>query len=561
MPRQPCAERLHAHNAGAPEPTTEQPAPGQAAEHDSVMERAKRSPAVAIAIVPDRIPQPPAASAFRSGLGTVMQVTAKAQAHARKLLAYEDTTEPGSAALQPPAQDPVVDRHDATGTTSLPAFTGLKWGTGKPAEPSDKAQAKAAAMFQAEGLQGDAVSIAGLQKSSGHDAPVMQPLPAACAFQWGTGQAAKPSEKAQAKAAAMFQAEGWQADAASIAGPQTSSGHDTHVTQPPPAACAFQWGTGQAAKPSDKAQAKAAAMFQAEGWQADAVSIAGPQTSSGHDTPVMQPLPAACAFQWGTGQAAKPSDKAQAKAAAMFQAEGWQADAVSIAGPQTNSGHDTPVMQPPPASCAFQWGTGQAAKLTAKGQAKAANMFEDNDAVVKPMVTEAELQPADRPQSGNSNSHRSSSPVEAPVAVPAASGFMSGTGKAVLVTAKGQHRAQNMFQDQNTASQALQASQTAAANRPDMKAKGVTLVLGTPKSAPPAGKTALKRLAPTSRGSSGGKVFKKPRRGKFMTPSCLGGTPNRVRSSSLNSLLWVYPHGHHSILDLCLQLLCKLWQQ
>ena len=431
MPRQPCAERLHAHNAGAPEPTTEYPAPGQAAEHDSVMQRAKRSPAVATATVPDRIPQPPAASAFRSGLGTLMQITAKAQAHARKLLAYEDTTEPESAAIQPPAQDPVVDRHDATGTTSLPAFTGLKWGTGKPAEPSDKAQAKAAAMFQAEG------------------------------------------------------------------------------------------------------------------WQGDAASIAGRQTSGGHDTPVMQQPPAACAFQWGTGQAAKPSEKAQAKAAAMFQAEGWQADAVSTAGLQTSSGHDTPVMQPPPASCAFQWGTGQAAKLTAKGQAKAANMFEDHDAVVQPMVTEAELQPADRPQSGNSNSHRSSSPAEAPVAVPAASGFMSGTGKAVLVTAKGQHRAQNMFQDQNTASQALQASQTAAAvtpaaaNRPDMKAKGVTLVLGTPKSAPSAGKTAVKRLAPTSRGSSGGKVFKKPRRGKFMTPSCLGGTPNRVRSSSLKQDVWI----------------------
>ena len=235
--------------------------------------------------------------------------------------------------------------------------------------------------------------------------------------------------------------------------------------------------------------------------------------------PAAVPAVAASGFTSGTGKPIQTSAAARARAQRLLEDGSNVAQTAAVGWP-------LPVGVP--AASGFTTGTGKKVQPSAAAQARAKQLLEG----------------------GHCDAQESAKAGSLPVstAAPTASGFTSGTGKAVLLSAAAQAEARDLLSDENTTPQhptAPSASASAAAaavaasadidhvstsagiRKADVKRTGVRPVLGTPRTGPTAARPVLKRVQELSK-STGGKLFKKPRMSKIMTPVCPGATPCRV---------------------------------
>ena len=311
-----------------------------------------------------------------------------------------------------------------------------------------------------------------------------------------------------------------QAEAGRLADSAPSGQHPAvpmPAAAPTLAASGFSTGTGKAVHLSAAGKAQAAAMLAED-------STAPEQATSVHAA-TAAPTVAASGFSTGTGKAVHLSAAGKARAAAMLAEDSTTAKQTGATSTSSNT------VAAALAPSGFSTGTGKIVHLSAAANARAATMFAEDSTTAK--------------QTGAASTP-STTAAPTPTPTIAASGFTSGTGKAVHLSAAAQAQARSMFQDENTAPMHSAADQEgsgstpAGAGRPGVKPSGVRPVLGTPRTGPTAAKPAMKRVKELSQ-STGGKLFKKPRMSKIVSPFCAGGpTPNRVRLCCCQaSTVWV----------------------
>ena len=469
------------------------------------------------------------ASGFTTGAGKPVNVTTRGQAEARKLF---DTAAPqdfGRSAAEPMPADRVTV-----------VASGFTTGTGKAVLTSAAGQARAAQML-ADDSTADQQPTAAASESSSAAAPTN----ALSGFSTGTGKAVIMSAAAMARAqkvladdsmateqptesaseppsTAAFAHSGFstgtgkavQFSAAAMARADDSSAEQpTGFASEPPSAAApavapsgFSTGTGKAVLTS------AAAMARAQKVLADDNTAAEQTTGLASDPPITAaPAIAPSGFNTGTGKAVLTS------AAAMAQAKKVLADD-NIAPEETKGLASEPPggAAPAVAPSGFSTGTGKAVQFSAAAKARAEMLFADDSTAGEHLTGAA------------------SEPASAAAPTPAPSGFTSGAGKAVPISAAAQALARSMFQDENAAplhpGADMDCSSTPAgsnSSRPGMKTASARPVLGNPRTGPPVSKPVMKRVKELSQ-STGGKLFKKPRMSKIVSPFCPGATRHRV---------------------------------
>ena len=267
----------------------------------------------------------------------------------------------------------------------------------------------------------------------------------------------------------------------------------------------FSTGTGKAVLMS------AAAMARAQKVLADDSTAPQQTTGVASELPsVAAPAMAPSDFSTGTGKALQFSAAAKARAQKVLADD-------STAPQQTTGVASEPpsVAAPAVAPSGFSTGTGRALQFSAAAKARAERLFADDSTA------------AEHPTGAASES------ASAAASRPAPSGFISGQGKTVPISAAAQAQAKSMFQDENAvplhpAANMDNGTTPAGSNSRPVSAKPV---LGTPRTGPPISKPAMKRVKELSQ-STGGKLFKKPRMSKIVSPFCPGATPHRVRLHS-----------------------------
>lgn len=457
-----------------------------------------------------------AASALAPGNGKLVLMAAKNMAPA------DDICHPTQEGTQAEEAAPLrAEQHEAAPAAQQIYASGFTTGTGKQVSMTAKGKAKAdqlpaghAAAAQAEPeaiTTGFAqVPLTGSKsKSPGSlapNAPAVEPV--ASGFTTGTGKAVTVSAAALAEARKLLQQEssvGQHPAEDPPAAPGQDSAEAPPVAVPAAAASGFTSGTGKANQPSAAAQAHAQQLLGGDSTAAQTAAVAEP-TPAG--------MPAASGFTTGTGRKVQPSAAAQCRAKQLLEGGSTAVQTEAVAEPR-------PVGVS--AASGFTTGTGRKVQPSTAAQARAKQLLE-----------------------GASNGAQKSAKADSlPVSTAAAtaSGFTSGTGKAVLLSAAAQAKARDLLNDENTApkhptappasaaagatADADAVSTPAGVRKAEGKGTGVRPVLGTPRTGPTAAKPLLKRVQELSK-STGGKLFKKPRMSKIMTPVCPGVTPNRV---------------------------------
>ena len=313
-----------------------------------------------------------------------------------------------------------------------------------------------------------------------------------------------------------------------------------HSTVPP--VSLFMSGHGVRIQLSAESQAHGQSILQGEhedtGPAAAAASAAA--SASANSSEAAQAVAGkssltASAFTYGQGKPFNLSARGLARAQQMFHScdEATDPSIQPKEGPlDDNNRHQNAQLQQPPPCTGFTVGMGKPVVLTAKGKAHAASLFLDEDTAARTdtgvHATEEEEQATGSKSSSPEGSH-----AKAPAAAPVASGFTRGNGKVVQVSAQAQSNARHLFQDENKtpAPVVTATAQTpAAVNKPSVKLAAGKGMLTTPKTAPTGAKPVLKRGTTTVGSSASGLLFKKPRMSRLHTPRALGITPNRVQS-------------------------------
>ena len=467
---------------------------------------------------------PPAASGFTNGMGKACSLTVKGQAKAKEM--FQSLVPEEEASMQ--AELTAEGNSWCVPIMQQPSLaSGFTLGTGQPIQVTAKGQAYADRMFLDDdpaaqtdagtesAARGKAAEVS--QGSGPRDRTAEAPAaaPVASGLSLGNGKPVQVSAKAQAKTRNLFQNENSAATPGALQG---NSPTDTYAEAPAaaPVASGFSLGNGKPVQVSAKARAHAKNLFQNENNAATPGALQGnnPMDTS-DEAPAAAPV--ASGFSLGNGKPVQVSAKAQAQARNLFQNE---SGVPTPARPQGNSPMRTSAEAPAPAPVAsgFSLGNGKPVQVSAKAQANARNLFQNENNAATPGALQGSS-PAD--------TH-----AEAPAPAPVASGFSLGNGKPVQVSAKAQAQARNLFQNENdapTPARSAHANTPAAVQKPEVKLTAGRLA--TPRTGSAGAKPVLKRGMTTVGGSSGGTQFKKLRTSRLMTPSALGATPNRVKPS------------------------------
>ena len=474
-----------------------------------------------------------AASGFTTGTGKAVHMSPAAKARAEAMLA--DASTGADQATEAASQSPC---------TAAPALapSGCSTGIGKAVHLSAAAKACAQAMLADNSIATQQAQLVPISKT----VPTVEPS----GFSTGTGKAVHLSAAAKARAAKMFAEDSTEAEQAEPVRPTTVA--------PTLAPSGFTTGTGGAVSLSTAAKARAAKMFAEDSTEAEQAEPERPSITA--------PTLAPSGFSTSSGKTVSLSATAKARAAKMLADDSTSTEPadlmpVSIAAATlAPSGFSTASGKPvhlsteakaraeamfvddsteqaetmPPSTAApaivhsgFTSGTGKAVHLSAAAKARAEKVLA-NDSLA---TEQAEAMPPS---------------TAAPVVAP--SGFSTGTGKALHLSAAAQAQARSLFQDENAAplrpaaiTAACSSTPAGSSIRPGIKTGGVKPVLGTPRTGPTAAKPVMKRVKELSQ-STGGKLFKKPRLSKIVSPFCPGATPNRVRPgcSSLSRRYSIY---------------------
>jgi len=308
-----------------------------------------------------------------------------------------------------------------------------------------------------------------------------------------------------------------------------------HSTVPP--VSLFMSGRGVRIQLSAESQAHGQGILQGE--DEDAGPAAAAPSASANSSEAVQAVVdksslVASGFTYGQGKPFNLTARGQARAQEIFQGCTEAADP-SIQPQQrplddNNRDRNAQSQQPPPCT-GFTVGMGKSVVLTAKGKAHAASLFLDEGTAAQ---TDAGVHATEEEEqaTGSKSNSPEGSHAQAPAAAPVASGFTRGNGKVVQVSAKAQSNARNLFQDENNMPAlvgAATAQTPAPVNKPTVKLAAGKGISTTPKTAPTGAKPVLKRGTTTVGSSAGGLLFKKPRMSRLHTPRALGITPNRVQ--------------------------------
>ena len=431
------------------------------------------------------------ASHCSTGIGTGKEVTVTADGKTRAA----DMLGRSTPAQTEPENLPVAMAHaaspaeDRSPDCKAPAAvaSGFATGAGKPMNVTARGQAEARKLLNNAAPED-------LQQSAAEPMPVDRTMLAASGFTTGTGKAVLTSTAAQARAAHTF-----ADDSIADNRPTVSSSEPSCAAAPAIALSGFSTGTGKAVLMS------AAAMAQARKVLADD----GTATLEAQLPSISTAAAAPSGFSTGTGKAVVAS------AAAMARAKKVLADDSTAAELTTGVRSEPPsIAAPATAPSGFSTGTGKAVQFSAAAKACAENLFADDSPV------------AEQPTEG------ASEPASAVAPTPVPSGFTSGAGRAVPISAAAQAQARSMFQDENAAPLCpdMGSSSTPAGShsRPGMNTASARPAIGTPRTGPPISKPVIKRVKELSQ-STGGKLFKKPRMSKIVSPFCPGAAPHRVR--------------------------------
>ena len=483
------------------------------------------------------------ASGFTTGTGRPDELTAQAQAPAHALMLSSKQQAGTKAPAAVPHKQSITHQVCSSGATT---------GTG---ENGNQTTLRAHTVLddQATDRQTELkkIAVAAAQppdtgNSPGHDAPAVAPV--ASGFITGLGTAAKVSaDHKTSRSLQQHQAAGQQATEPShSAHPAASSGKVSQSTSE----------KGKAPQLKDTAQPQAQQLDQDDRSGSQTVAGAEPASMS---TAASLPSGFASGFTSGTGKAVQLSAAAQARAKQMLKNDNIHAQPTAGAG--SNADTAEPSHAASGFTSGFTSGTGKAVKLSAAAQARAKQMLEDDGSDAQPTAGAGSIANTAGPSHAASglasgftsgtgkavqlsaaaqarakqlleddNSHAQPSAGAESHVVSAASGFSSGftsgTGKTVTLSAAAQEQARKPFQDHNAAPLSASAgsdtpgpSTAAAENKAGRKAAGARPALGTPRTGPRGFKPVLKRVHELSK-STGGKLFKKPRMSKGASPFC-----------------------------------------
>lgn len=422
------------------------------------------------------------ASGVTTAAGKPVNVSARAQADAQRLLGNGES---GQNPMEP------MPAHLPTLTPS--AFS---TGTGRAVQVSTAAMARAQMVLaDPDDSSTDEQAVAVASEPPSTAVPAVAPS----GFSTGTGKAVLTSAAAVARAQTVLADDSTAGEQAMGAGSEPPK-----AAAPAAAPSGFTSGTGKAVLMSAAARARAKSIFADDNTAAE-------QARDAVSEPPSATAVVPSGFSTGSGRAVLMSAAAKARAKSVF------------ADDSTAAEQATDVVSEPPSAAAptvvpsgFSTGSGKAVQFSAAAKARAENFFAD-DGTAAEQTTEAAAEPPS---------------TAAPT--PAPSGFSSGTGKSVPISAAAQAQARSMFQDENAAplhpGTDVGSSSTPAgsSSRPGRKAAGAKPVVGTPRTGPPTGKPVMRRVKELSQ-STGGKLFKKPRMSKIVSPFCPGATPARVR--------------------------------
>ena len=304
----------------------------------------------------------------------------------------------------------------------------------------------------------------------------------------------------------------------------------------------FMSGHGARIQLSAQSQAHGHSILQGEDEDAGpaaAAASAAPSASANSSEPVQLVAGtsslAASGFTYGQGKPFNLTARGQARAQQMFQSCNETAEP-SVQPQQwplddNNRGRNARSQQPPPCT-GFTVGMGKPMVLTAKGKAHAARLFLEEGTAAQTDTGVHATEEEEEQATGSKSNSPEGSHAQAPAAAPVASGFTRGNGKVVQVSAKAHSNARNLFQDENNmpANVGTATAQTpATVNKPSANHAAGKGMSTTPKTAPTGAKPVLKRGTTAVGSSAGGLLFKKPRMSRLHTPRALGITPNRVQ--------------------------------
>ena len=434
---------------------------GNAAPEDPGDNPPKPLPADGVARLP---------SGFITGTGKAVLTSTAAKTHADKVLATgSSAAEPATeASSEPPSRAAVASSGFTTGFTT---------GTVKAVLTSTAAQAQAAHILANDSTADDQSTAAVLEPSS---AAAIAPS----GFSTGTGKAVLTSASAMARARKVL------ADDSTATLEAQLPSISTAATATAPSG--FGTGTGKAVLTS------AAAMARAQKVLADN-SMAAEQPTEVVSEPHCAAAVAPSGFSTGAGKIVLTS------AAAMARAQKVLANDSTAAEQPTGSASEPPnAAAPAVAPSGFSTGTGKAVQFSTAAMAWAQRVLADDSTAAEQTTGAA------------------SGPTSAAAPTPAPSGFTSGTGKSVPISAAAQAQARSMFQDENAAPMHTPTDMDSG-NTPSARP-----LVGTPRTGPPISKPVTKRVKELSQ-STGGKLFKKPRMSKIVSPFCPGAAPHRVR--------------------------------
>ena len=423
------------------------------------------------------------ASGFSTGTGKALLMSAAAQARAAQTLTDDSTVDEQLTAT---ASEP------SSAAAIAKAPSGFSTGTGKVVLMSAAAMARAQ-----KALADDSTADKQLTAAASEPFSATAPAKVPSGFSTGTGKAVLMSAASTARAQKVL------ADNSTVDEQSTAAASEpSSAAAPANAPSGFSTGTGKAVLVS------AAAMARAQQVLADDSTAPQQTTGVASELPsVAAPAMAPSGFSTGTGEAL------QFSAAAKAWAQKVLADDSTAAEQPTGVALEPPrAAAPAVAPSGFSTGTGKALQFSAAAKARAEKLFADDST-------------ADEHPTG-----AASEPASAAASRPAPSGFTSGQGTAVPISAAAQAQAKSMFQDENAvplhpAADMDNGTTPAGSNSRPVSARPV---LGTPRTGPPISKPAMKRVKELSQ-STGGKLFKKPRMSKIVSPFCPGAVPHRVR--------------------------------
>jgi len=231
-----------------------------------------------------------------------------------------------------------------------------------------------------------------------------------------------------------------------------------HSTAPP--VSLFMSGHGVRIQLSAESQAHGQSILQLQGEDEEdrpaAAAASAASSASAKSSEAVQAIAGkssltASGFTYGQGKPFNLSARGLARAQQMFQSCNETADP-SIQPQQSplddNSRHQNAQLRQPPPCTGFTVGMGKPIVLTAKGKAHAASLFLDEGTAAQTDTGVHATAEEEQATSSKGNSPEASH-AQAPAAASVASGITSGSGKVVQVSAQAHSNARNLFQDED----------------------------------------------------------------------------------------------------------------